>query len=664
MRTVPDHHEEGLRDFWAVYLAHSAELEAATVVAVSAHPELGPFLDAVSAEARQAQQDLQRALMQQAIDGNWEPYAANLRLQGAAYASMGISFSGWHDVTRVLGKLLVPILTETYAADPSRLADALGGMYELLDFAVMVLGEAYLDTKEQLVVESEARQTSILDSALDCIVCMDHRGIVTEFNPAAERTFGHRRADAIGRSLGELIVPPAYREAHHLGLSHYLSTGDGPILGKRIELTAMRADGSLFPVEVAVSRTAVGDQPSFTGFIRDLTASREAERSLSQTADQNRLLLEEAARALERQRADAKFRALLESAPDAMIIVDEDGEIVLVNGQAERLFGYARAELLGQRADILIPARFHEDHPDGPRFFLDLKPRPQKAELYAARKNGSEFPIEISLSPLDTEDGMLVSSAIRDISERRDAELAREELAHALYIRAAELEAVNRELESFSYSVSHDLRGPLRALDGFSRALLKTADAKLDDVEKEHLRRIRSASQRMGRLIDDLLNLARISRTDVSMERVDLSALATQIVAELREAKPDRAVEVEIAPRLNAYGDPALLEIALQNLLGNAWKFTERTVGAKIWFGATDGIFSVRDNGAGFDMAYSSKLFAPFQRLHSSEYFDGTGVGLATVKRIIMRHGGLIWAEGEVGQGAAFYFTIHQSEAT
>ncbi len=661
MRTVPDHAEEGIRDFWAVYQLHAAELSDATYVAVSAHPELGVLMSAIDPDTLRAQQAHGHALMQQAMQGDWEPYAANLRRQGATYANLGISFSGWHDITRVLGKLLVPILTETYADDPSRLAEALGGMYALLDFTVMVLGDAYLAAKERLVLESEARQSSILDSALDCIVCMDHRGIVTEFNPAAERTFGHTRAYAIGRSLGELIVPPVYREAHHMGLKHYLSSGEGPILGKRIELTAMRADGSLFPVEVAVSRTTVNGQEAFTGFIRDLTASREAERALHQTAEQNQRLVEEAAQALQRQRADAKFRGLLESAPDAMIIVDEDGEIVLVNVEAERLFGYSRAELLGQRADILIPARFHEQRTI--TFFLDLSPHDPNVELYAVRKDGAEFPIEISLSPLDTEDGMLVSSAIRDISERRDAELAREELAHALTIRAAELEAVNRELESFSYSVSHDLRGPLRALDGFSRALLKTADSKLDDAEKEYLRRIRSASQRMGRLIDDLLNLARITRTDVSMERVDLTALANQVIADLREAKPERTVEVSIAPGLSAYGDAALLEIALQNLLGNAWKFTERTQHAKIELQVADGVFSVRDNGAGFDMAYSNKLFNVFQRLHSSEYFDGTGIGLATVKRIVMRHGGHIWAEGEVGKGASFFFTIHRSEA-
>ena len=221
-----------------------------------------------------------------------------------------------------------------------------------------------------------------------------------------------------------------------------------------------------------------------------------------------------------------------------------------------------------------------------------------------------------------------------------------------------ELEHANRELEAFSYSVSHDLRAPLRAIDGFSQALLEDFGGRLDADGEHRLRRVRAAAQRMGQLIDDLLALSRVSRTDLRRERVDLSQLAGLVVSELARAHPERQVTVDIAPELRAVGDPRLLRIVLDNLIGNAWKFTARTEAARITVGvAADGFF-VRDNGAGFDMAYAGKLFSPFQRLHPAEEFAGTGIGLATVQRIVHRHGGTVRAEGVPGAGATFHFRL------
>ena len=229
--------------------------------------------------------------------------------------------------------------------------------------------------------------------------------------------------------------------------------------------------------------------------------------------------------------------------------------------------------------------------------------------------------------------------------------------------RTTELQAANQELESFSYSVSHDLRAPLRAIDGFSQAVLEDYADKLDDQARDYLNRVRTATQRMGHLIDDMLTLSRVTRAEMRRETVDLSALAADVLAELQKSEPLRRVDWHIESGLVAEGDAQLLRVALVNLLGNAWKFTGKTASAKIEFGAmrnADGMtkFFVRDNGAGYDMTHADKLFGAFQRLHLASDFPGTGIGLATVQRIIHRHGGRVWAEGAVGKGATFYFTL------
>ncbi len=246
-------------------------------------------------------------------------------------------------------------------------------------------------------------------------------------------------------------------------------------------------------------------------------------------------------------------------------------------------------------------------------------------------------------------------------SEERYRQIS-EELDQRVRDRTAQLEAVNRELESFAYSVSHDLRAPLRAIDGFSLALLEDYEDKLDQEGKEYLHFVRDAAQRMARLIDDILRLSRVGRAEMIFENVDLSAMAASVVGELRQQSPERQVDISIQPSLTVCGDSDLLRIVLENLLGNAWKYTSKSAQARIEFAATerDGerVYYVRDNGAGFDMAYVDKLFTPFQRLHTEAEFPGTGIGLSIVRRIVTRHGGRVWAEGEVDKGATFYFTI------
>jgi light-regulated signal transduction histidine kinase (bacteriophytochrome) len=263
----------------------------------------------------------------------------------------------------------------------------------------------------------------------------------------------------------------------------------------------------------------------------------------------------------------------------------------------------------------------------------------------------------------------LMAELQAEVVERQQAEEAVLALNQGLQKAIVELKAVNRELESFSYSVSHDLRAPLRSIDGFSQALLEDCSDKLDDSGQDYLHRIRNATQRMGNLIDDLLNLSQVTRSEMRLEPVNLSLLASNVCTELQRSHPERQVEFVVQPGLFAQADARLLNVLLVNLLDNAWKFSGKNPHARIEFGIlsdpTDNpAYFVRDNGAGFDMAFSNKLFGPFQRLHSAKEFPGNGIGLATVQRIAHRHGGRVWAEGRLGEGATFYFTLKPEAAS
>lgn len=298
--------------------------------------------------------------------------------------------------------------------------------------------------------------------------------------------------------------------------------------------------------------------------------------------------------------------------------------------------------------------------------------KPYDLELELVTAKGARKWVRTIGQPV-VENGVVVKvwGSFQDITARKNREHEIRELNAGLerkvHERTAELEAVNHELEAFSYSVSHDLRAPLRAIDGFSQALLDDYAERLDDAGKQFLARVRAATQRMGELIDDLLELSRVTRAEITCEPVDLSALAETVVADLRQSEPDRRVEAVIRSGMHAQGDRGLLRIALVNLLSNAWKFTAHKADARVELGVTDtgdnAAFFVRDNGVGFDMHYATKLFGAFQRLHPASEYPGTGVGLATVQRVIRRHGGQVWAEAAVDCGASFYFTLPQTLA-
>ena len=369
--------------------------------------------------------------------------------------------------------------------------------------------------------------------------------------------------------------------------------------------------------------------------------------------------------------SESRFSNIVNLAADAIVTVSEDQHILSFNRGAERVFGYSAEEIVGQPLDVLIPQRFVNAHGQHMRDFA-VEPHQARAmgknrRVAGLRKDGTEFPAEANVSKLMVGDRMMFTAFVRDVTERQRAEeeirRLNVELESRVVQRTAELEVSNKELEAFSYSVSHDLRAPLRSIDGFSQALIEDCAGRLDDQGRHYLQRIRSSTQRMGLLIDDLIKLARAARAEIRREPVDLTQMAQTVVAELHRAEPDRLVEFQPQATMIADGDLRLLRIVLENLLSNAWKFTGRAAHARIEMasfpdGTGERAYYVRDNGVGFDMTYADKLFGAFQRLHTPADFPGTGIGLATVQRIVHRHGGRAWAESELGKGASFYFTL------
>ena len=348
--------------------------------------------------------------------------------------------------------------------------------------------------------------------------------------------------------------------------------------------------------------------------------------------------------------------AIVESSVDAIIGRGLDGLITSWNTSAERIFGYSAAEMLGQRMTVLFPPTSGAEEA---RLFAHVLRGERLDPFEATRrcKGGKDIDVSVTLSPVHNRAGQLVgvSKVARDITEPRriQRELLRAKQA---------AEDANKELESFSYSVAHDLRAPLRSIDGFSQALIEDFSDALDEQGRKYLRFVRESAQLMSQLIDDMLTLSRVTRTEINRETVDLSSLALAAYSRLAKLEPARWVEVVIEEGLCGEGDARLLAVVFDNLIGNAWKFTSKKPLAKIEFGAVTGPqgpeYFVRDNGAGFDMAYAGKLFGVFQRLHSEHEFEGTGVGLATVQRIVHRHQGRAWAEGQVDAGATFHFTL------
>jgi len=456
----------------------------------------------------------------------------------------------------------------------------------------------------------------ILSTVADSLMLVDLDGKIVLSNKSVQHLLGYTEQELKGNDIGSI--------ANGMDMATLLESETI----RSQELTLLKKNGEQVPV--LLSASAVKDQEGeVMGIVvtaLDITERKKMEQEL--------------------RASEQKYKTLVDHALVG-IGIHQDNRIVFANRRMATMLGYSPEEFIGlQIADLIHPAersavlsRAHK------RQSGSLEP--ETYEIRLLRKDGSFFYALISNGLIDYNGRVATLITISDITDTK----ARKELEEA-----------NKELEAFSYSVSHDLRAPLRSIDGFSQALLEDYADKLDDQGREYLRRIRAASQRMAQLINDLLTLSRVTRAEIHFEEVDLSTIVENIAAELKESQPNRDVKFIIAQNVKAYGDSHLLRIVLENLLSNAWKFTSKHKNAVIEFGAkeSDGkrVYFVRDDGAGFDMAYVDKLFVPFQRLHEQDEFEGTGIGLATVQRIVHRHGGMVWAEGEVEKGATFYFTL------
>jgi len=491
--------------------------------------------------------------------------------------------------------------------------------------------------RERLAAVDELRRQAVqIRDLYDHAPCgyhsLDENGVYVEINDTELAWLGYDREEVVGRLRFSDMMTQSSRARFSFEFARFKA--DGAIHG--VEFDLVRKDGTAFPV--SLSATAAYDESG--RYLRsratmfDITKRRSLEEALRESS--------------------AFLESIVENLP-LMVFVKKAADLRFVkfNRAGEELVGHSRGELIGRNDYDFFPreqadfftAKDREVLREGE--VVDIAEEPIQTAHRGLRILHTR---KIPLRGPDGEPRFLLGIS-EDITERKRAE----ERIHQL----------NKELEAFSYSVSHDLRAPLRAIVGFSQALLEDHVDQLDVVGQRLLERVCDGGRRMGRLIDDLLELSRLSRAEMRRVPVDLSGLAREVERGLRDAEPDRRVEVTVAPGLSAQGDPQLLRVALQNLLGNAWKYTGKKERARIELGALGAngappTFFVKDDGAGFDARYADKLFAPFQRLHAAHEFAGTGIGLATVQRIVQRHGGRIWAEGMVDEGATFYFTLEE----
>ena len=526
---------------------------------------------------------------------------------------------------------------------------------------------------EEALRASEARYRAIVQDQTEFICRFVPDGTLTFLNDACARFVGKAPEELVGTSFLPFVHP---EDRERTARAFALATPDDPVFAHE---QRVGVPGGEIRWQSWTNRAIfddAGELIEFQGVGRDITERRLAEEALRRSEARYALIFQmsavplweadvtEMARAIEELRAGGvtDLRRYLEDDPENLMSLIALTNIVEINAEGLKLFGAESREQLTQAVEeIFIP----ESLPSSREVVIAQAEGREhlECENTYGTLQGERITVLLRVSFPSRERGLetMLLSAV-DITERKRSEDKIKQLNTDLRRRAAELQAANTELESFSYSVSHDLRAPLRAIDGFSTAVLDEYGEHLDAQGKGYLARVCQASQRMSQLIDDLLDLSRMTRSSMQRETCNMSALAHSVVRTLRNRQPEREVEVTIEPDMRVHADPALLRVAVANLLGNAWKFTSKQPHAHIHMGMTrrDGrrAFFVRDDGAGFDMAYVDKLFGAFQRLHGVHEFAGTGIGLATVKRIIRRHGGDIWAEGKVGEGATFTFTL------
>lgn len=613
---------EGLKDFWDVYLRHVDAVNDHLMQGLARLPGFAAVVQQMPPAVLEEQRKTSLELMRRALlDDEWTPLLENQRSQGETYAALGVSFSDWYRVISDFHEFLVPRLVEQLVATPDRLAAAIVAMDGYLDVAMGVIGDAYIERKERIVFEtnaalraSEVRKTAILERSLSAIISMDHHGKVTEWNAAAEQMFGYTLAEARGQSLAELIIPAGLREAHRDGLRRYCETGEARVLGRRIELTALRRGGEEFPVELSVARLPGIEPAVFMGSLRDLTALK---------------------------RSEGWFQQLVEAAPNATVVVDVEGRIKLVNRATEQLFGYERKKLMGEPIERLLPDLQHFQregvaHQMGPA-----------RDLLARHEDGSGFPVAIGLAPIHSPEGPSTLASIIDLTARKQIE--------------DELRRSNADLEQFAYVASHDLQEPLRMVANYTELLAERCRGKLDEKADKYIHYASDGARRMQRLVSDLLAYSRVGSQGKALVPLAVGGILESMLASLDKTIRDAGAVIEVGELPTVLADEVQLRQLFQNLIGNAIKFRSEAP-PRIAIGALpDGAhwqFSVADNGIGMEMQYADRIFQMFQRLHELGKYEGSGIGLAIARRIVERHGGRIWVESQPGAGTTFHFTL------
>jgi PAS domain S-box-containing protein len=580
------------------------------------------------------------AIYRQQVSREWLSRAEYSRLHNTPVEPMEVNIRCKDDTVR------------TVVVSASPLGKTFGSMQ-------MVLFHDITERKlsEEALRASEQRFHAIADYTVEWENWVSPEGKLLWINPSVKRITGYSVEECMAMPDFPLpLIAPEDREKIRTEFSRALDNSSG-----YSEFRLLHKNGNTIWASVSWQPIydAQGKTLGHRSSVRDISSLKQAEENVRQLNTELEKRIEQRTAELHATQFDLEqFKHTLDQTLDCVFMFDPDSlRFSYINRGAQQQVGYNESELLCM-TPVDIKPEYDED-----RFRREVMSHIIKSpnEMYRfetlhRHKDGHDIPVEVSLQMVKLSDGVKRCVAVvRDISDRRTMEALAQKRLH-------DAETANRELEAFAYSISHDLRAPLRSIDGFSRILAEDYSHKLDDTGLNYLQRVRRAVQRMGILIDDLLELSRLGRSELHPVNVDMTRLAHEITEQLRTEYPDRKINIKIAPHVHANGDEMLLRLVLQNLLDNAWKYTRPAAEAEIEFGSMkingEAVFYVRDNGAGFDMQYADKLFGVFQRLHKAEEFAGTGVGLATVQRIIHRHGGRVWAEAKLGKGACFYFTL------